>query len=116
MDRLIKNVAPLDIENWVENNETSIHLASLMSAKEVLDNRPEDGVILFMEFEWKGEVYAKIYSHLDNMPDALRVAEEYFATEDMFEEAIEARDLIPKIDTYASSKDKGLPGISITKV
>jgi hypothetical protein len=115
-NKFIVSVKPLDIDNWVEENELTLHLSSLNSTRELLDTRSGDGVVLLMEFEWMGETYAKIYSHVDNMPDALRVAEEYFASEDMFEEAIEARDLIPKISEYALTYDKGLPGVSITKL
>jgi len=86
-------VEPKEIDNWLEKNKQIVHTNTLKLVRKYVDTRPENQVILMMTFEWEDEVYAKLYAHLEVIPETLKNAEDYFVENDMFELAIEARDL-----------------------
>ena len=87
-------VEPENLENWVTENREAIHRMSLDTTKEMAQSKSGDETFKLMEFEWKDEVYAKIYIHKDDLQEALENAEIFFVEEEMFEEACEARDLV----------------------
>lgn len=91
-------VSPKELDNWLDNNKEKVHTNTLKLVKKYVDTRPENQVILLMTFEWEDEVYAKLYAHLEVIPESLKNAEDYFVENDMFELAIEARDLQSAIE------------------
>lgn len=91
---MVNTVDPEKINDWMDDNREAIHRNSLGKCKEFIDNKIEDEAIHLMDFEWDGEVYAKIYIHTEVMTDALESAKEFFVENEMFEEASLARDLL----------------------
>jgi|31_taG_2_1085359.scaffolds.fasta_scaffold01459_3 hypothetical protein len=93
------------IQYWMTDNKTTVHRHSVSSLKEHLDKTPENEVVKIIEFEWGGETYATIYVNIEDMPDAIESAENYFVSLDLFEEAIEARDLNKKLKKIIPTKE-----------
>ena len=95
MGKIRKNqVEPENLQDWMTENREAIHRMSLDTTKEMMESTSGHETIKLMEFEWKDEVYAKIYIHRDDLKEALENAEVFFVQEEMFEEACEARDLV----------------------
>jgi len=100
-----KNIVdPKDIDNWMEENREAVHTNTVDLVKKYVRTNPDNQVILLMTFEWDDEVYAKLYAHLEVIPEALKNAEDYFVENDMFELAIEARDLKEAIEKIIAEK------------
>lgn len=88
-------VDPNILDSWMIDNAEIIHKMSLASSKELIESKSGNETIKLIEFEWKNDVYAKLYIHRDDLPDALENAEKFFVSADMFEEACEVRDFRP---------------------
>jgi hypothetical protein len=83
------------LENWMIENKDTVHKMSLETSRELIESKSDNETVKLMEFEWNNVIYARLYVHRDDLPDALTNAEKYFVREEMFEEACEARDLRP---------------------
>lgn len=90
------------LPDWMVENKAIIHKMSIASSKELVESKSDNEAIKLIEFEWDNEVYAKLYVHRDDLPEALENAEKFFVSVDMFEEACEARDLRPLISKMSS--------------
>lgn len=86
-------VSPVELNDWMISNKGDMHRMSLETVRELIDSNTDHETIKLVEFEWDNEIYASIYVHRDDMSVALESAEKYFVNNELFEEAIEARDL-----------------------
>lgn len=90
-------VDPKELSTWMVENKDIVHKMSLDAIKELVESGSDNETSKLVEFEWDHKVYASIYVHRDDFPEALENAEKYFVSAEMYEEACEARDLAPKL-------------------
>lgn len=89
-------VDPESLNDWMldKDNKKIMHSSCLEGCKYFISGESEDNeTVKLMEFVWENETYAQIYIHKDNMSTILESVENFFVEEDLFEEAIEVRDL-----------------------
>ena len=78
---------------WTEDHAVKLHQAAVQAAKKfsVEEKTDEVALILFYEHINDRMPHSEIFLDRESLPDALKNAENYFASEELYEEAAEAK-------------------------
>ncbi len=88
------------VVEWTTEYAVTLHRAAVQAAKQffVNDNVDDIPLVLFYEHMSDRMPHSEIFLDRDALPVALQNAEEYFAEEELFEEAAEAKNFREQIE------------------